>query len=439
MDNIIKMMTAKDKYKTMWFRLDNSAVVYPMVLTLSAQSIFRIGAELFEEVDRDRLLAALEKAYERYPYFKVELQMGVFRPYFITNTRCPLVEESDGTLLKRIDFYRNRGYLIRVTYFKKKIFVDYFHGLCDGVGALEFLKTLIYYYLLEKDASLEHEDKVKVIEKPYSDGEIEDGFKKYYQKSDFKKGFKSMASGLALPVRGTHFKREGLGLIQGSVPTGELLKLSKSFNCSLTVFLAALALFSVASTQNIDPNSDKDYVVFIPVNLRNIYPSETQFNFTSLAKCDINPRTTPLSLDAYIDRVKVQLAERLKKEELDLKISFTSLMDSNPFLRFTPLFIKATMAKLGRALTGGSKQTMIVSNIGRMSAPACFETYVKEIFFNQNCNNKTPDNIGVISYGDRTVISFSRAIMETRIEQFYFSELARRGVGVEVVSNFREV
>ncbi|NCA67516.1 MAG: hypothetical protein EOM87_05575 [Clostridia bacterium] len=440
MDNIIDLMKiSKEKFKTMWFRLDNSAVVYPMVRTLSAQSIFRLGAEFYENVDEAALASALEKSYERYPYFKVELQMGAFRPYFISNPRKPIIEPNDGTLLKRIDFYRNHGYLIRVTYYNKKIFVDFFHGLCDGVGAMEFLKTLIYYYIKEKGNSIDTEDKIKIIEKPFSEGEIEDGFRKNHTPTNFKKGFKSMTSGLALSVRGKHIKKEGLGLIQGAISTQKLLEVSKSYGCSLTVFLAALALFSVASTQPLDLKSRNDYLVFIPVNLRNFYPSITNFNFTTLAKCKVNPRTTPLTLEAYIKEVKVQLAAQIAKEELDLKISFTSLMDKNPILRFTPLFFKVAMAKLGRSLTGGSKQTMILSNLGRVNVPQSFSEYVKEIFFNQNCNSKTPDNIGVVSYFDRTVISFSREILETKIEEFYFTELSKRGLVVELVSNFREV
>lgn len=432
------MNTTKDAYKTVWFRLDNSAMIYPMVRTLSAQSIFRIGAEFYDEINTDILANALNKTYERYPYFKVELQMGMFRPYFITNTRAPFAEESDGCLLNRIDFYKNHGYLIRVTYYKKKLFIDFFHGLSDGLGAMEFLKTLIYYYVFEKYGETPDEDKIKTLKKPYTEGEIEDGFRKYHTAIDFKKGFNIMAGGLALPIKGTHFKKEGLGLIQGSVNTSELLKLSKSKNCSLTVFLSALALFSVANVQKCDIKSKKNYKVFIPVNLRKFYPSETLFNFTTLAKCEINPNLTPLDLDVYIEEVKTQLAKRLQKEEMDLKINFTSLMDKNPVLRFTPLAIKAAMAKLGRAFTGGSKQTMIVSNLGRVDSPECFNKHVKEIFFNQNCNNKTPDNIGIVSYKDRTVIAFSRAIKETDIEQFYFSYLARYGIEVEVISNFRE-
>ncbi len=414
-------------------------MIYPMVRTLSAQSIFRLGAELYRDIERDALIKALDKAYLRYPYYKVELQMGMFRPYFITNPRPPRVEESDGYLLRRIDFYKNRGYLIRVTYYAKRIFIDFFHGLTDGAGAEEFLNTLLYYYILETSGDVPHENKIKIIGENYSESEVEDAFRRYHKSIDFKKGFNVMASGLALPIRGTHFKREGLGLIQGSVPTNELLALSKSYGCSLTVFLAALALFSVANAQETDKKSDKDYLVFIPVNLRQIYPSDTQFNFTTLAKCSVNPRVVPLELAAYIKEIKAQLEERIRKEELDIKIGFTSLMDKNPILRFTPLFIKATMAKLGRTFSGGSKQTMIVSNLGRTRLPEGFGKYIKEIFFNQNCNNRTPDNIGIVSAFGRSVISFTRAIKETAIEQFFFSFLAQNGVAAEVVSNFREV
>lgn len=433
------MNRCQTKAKTMWFRLDNSAAIYPMVRTLSAQSLFRLGAELYEDIDREALLIALDKAYERFPYYKVELQMGAFRPYFITNHRNAVVKEDDGCLLKRIDFYRNAGYLIRVTYYRKKIMVDYFHGLCDGVGAMEFLKTLLYYYIIQKGGDVNTDNKVSTLESAYNVDEIEDSFRKYYKAADFKKGFKIMASGLALPIKGNRFIKEGLGLIQGSLITSELLFLAKKYDCSLTVFLSALSILSVASTQIENPLSNKNYVAFIPVNLRNFYPSKTRFNFTTVIKCSVNPRVVPPTLEAYIKEIKTQLKDRLNQEELDTRVSFTCLMDKNPLLRFTPLFIKAFMAKVGRSFTGGSKQTFILSNLGRAAVPESFKDYIKELFFNQNCNNKTPNNIGIVSFFDRTVVSFSRAIKETKIEEFFFCQLAKMGLKVEVTSNFREV
>jgi len=37
--------------KTKWYRMDNSAMIYPMVITQKTQSIFRIGVALNELVD----------------------------------------------------------------------------------------------------------------------------------------------------------------------------------------------------------------------------------------------------------------------------------------------------------------------------------------------------------------------------------------------------
>ena len=113
-----------NKSKAKWYRLDNSGMIYPMVITLRTQSLYRIGAELKEKVNKTYLRIAVNSALERFPYFKVELKRGLFRHYLDENNRAPLVEEDDGVLLKILNFRHNRYYLFRTTYYENKIFID---------------------------------------------------------------------------------------------------------------------------------------------------------------------------------------------------------------------------------------------------------------------------------------------------------------------------
>ncbi|HAD20370.1 MAG TPA: hypothetical protein DCF42_08245, partial [Lachnospiraceae bacterium] len=41
----------------------------------------------------------------------------------------------------------NKNYLFRVTYFRRRINLEVFHVLTDGMGAINFLKELLYQYL----------------------------------------------------------------------------------------------------------------------------------------------------------------------------------------------------------------------------------------------------------------------------------------------------
>lgn len=419
--------------KTKWYRLDNSGMIYPMVITLRTQSLYRLGALLKTDVKKDSLIYAVEKALDRYPYFKVELKPGLFRHYLEENARTPLVEEDDGVLLKILNFRHNRYYLFRVTYYGKRIFIDFFHGLCDGNGGMEFLKTVLYYYF-EKEGISVPCDNVITLKTPESEGETEDSFKKYYKKIKLLSGTKKMAGGNAFHATGKQFSYEGFGLIQAEVSTEKLLAAARKHGCSITVFLAALALLSFAVSYGTTKQKE-DFVAFIPVNLRKKFPSNTMFNFTNFAKCSV-PRNAYPQLDAFIGYVKSSLQEQLTEEELQVKLSFSSLMDKLFFLKFMPLAIKGFISRIGRELSLKSKQTMIISNLGEIKFDG--GKNVEHFLFNLNCSERTPINMGVVSYDGKTIISFTRKLVATKIEQAFCSKLAEECGEVKVSSNFRE-
>ena len=423
---------------TSWFRMDNSAAIYPMLITLKTQSLFRLGIEFNNFIDKDDLQLALEKTLKRYPSYKVELRQGFFRHYFIANHRKPVIKLDDGSLLSKIDFRQNNGYLLRTTYYKRKIFVDFFHALCDGKAGMEFMKTLAYYYLAEIGENIDTQNKIKIFEGkiPHNE-EFQDGFKDNYKKFNLVEGAKKMAGKNAFPIKNKFFKRQGYGLIEGKMDTKKLLELSKKYNCSLTVFLGAIAILSTAEiyVKNIDK---RDLVLFIPINLRKFYPSETVYNFTTFAKCRIKT-TDEKNLQNYIEIIKKQLSDQLSKEELDLKVGMTSLMDENKFLKFLPLFLKSFITRIGSNISGSSRQTMILSNLGNMDTPHEFKNHIKSFMFNLNSGKKTPKNIAMVSYNNETVISFTRQIISTEIEKEFFRTLSSLGMDIKIASNLREI
>lgn len=415
-----------------WYRLDNSAMIYPMVITLKSQSLYRLGVALKEDVDKAHLSSAVNSALERYPFYKVELKRGFFRHYLDENPLTPIIEEDDGALLKILNFRHNRNYLIRITYYKKRIFIDYFHGLCDGNGALEFLKTTLYYYFKLKNQPISREGIITLSSERKS-GEIEDAFQRYYKKFNLAEGTKKMLGESAYGIKSKQFSGTGYGLIQGTVSTSSLLACARKYNTTITVLLSALAMLSVAQGYDLS-GSKGSLTAFIPINLRKYFPSDTLGNFTVFAKCVI-PKDTQPTIESYIEVLKLALNEQLDKEELQTKLSFTSLMDKMTFFRYLPLGIKAFISKIGRVFSFCPKQTMIISNLGKVNIKG---ENIDRFMFNLNCSAKTPINMGIISFEDKTVIAFSRKLIETEVEKNFFRQIATLCGEVFVESNFRE-
>lgn len=424
-----------------WYRLDNSAVIYPISITSTTQSLFRLSAEMRDYVDGESLAVAAKAVLERFPGFAVQLRSGVFRHYFDDNDYPPAVREDNGLLFQKIDFNRNNRYLFRLTYYKRRIFIDFFHALCDASGGMEFFKALIYQYLVEQGLNPTSHEGIKIVGENPVEGETEDAFLRYYKEFNLFGGvIGKMAGKDAFQIGGKRFKRVGYGLIQGSLPTDKLLALAKSYDCTVTVLIAALALLSVAETQTKAP-LDKDLVAMIPVDLRRIFPSATLKNFTTVARVAVNPQKTPRTLPDFIAVIKENLANELNEAALREKLSATTILGIKWYLRILPLSIKSFFIKTGKLVSIHTKQTMIISNLGVVKLPDDVAACVKEIAFNPNVSHKVPINMGVVSYGGKTVVSFTRQLIATDIERAFFRRLSNEGFSaedIEIISNFRE-
>ncbi|HOH18117.1 MAG TPA: MFS transporter, partial [Bacilli bacterium] len=133
-----------------WYRLDNAAKVFPSVTSRRRSNIFRLSITLKEEVDPNILQTALEETINRFPSFKVKLKRGFFWFYFEENGEIPKVSEETPYVCEKLNFRAQQRYLFRLTYYHQRISLEIFHALTDGSGAMEFLKAIVYKYLLLK-------------------------------------------------------------------------------------------------------------------------------------------------------------------------------------------------------------------------------------------------------------------------------------------------
>ena len=404
-----------------------------MVLTPETQSIFRMGVKLNSKIDKEILLEAVNVALIRFPFFKTELKRGFFRPYLEENPLPPVVQEDDGLLLSIFNFHKNNYYLFRTSYYENRFFIDFFHGLCDGTGAMEFFKSVLYYYCEKMGMPISNKN-IRTLDTVATKEEFEDSFDKYYKKVDVVKGTKSMAGGSAYKLKGKQFRNFGFGFIQASMDTQKLLATARANNCSITVYLTAIVLLAIAKT-NIKAPQKNNLVAFIPINLRKRFASDTLGNFTVFAKCII-PKDTEYTLENLIEVLKQRMSEQLDEREMQLKLSFSSLMAKLVPLKIMPLFFKSVVSRMGRRLTPNTKQTFILSNLGKLDIDESED--IDYFWFNLNCSKKTPNNIGVVSYKDRTIMTFTRKLISTDIEREVIKMLSKDCGEIDVISNLRE-
>ena len=129
-----------------WDRLDNAAKLFPAITNRRSPNVFRFTAVLKEDVVPEVLESALEKALSIMPSFAVKLHRGLFWYYFDVNNEHPTVKKECSYPCAPIYRAREKGFLFRVTYYGKRINFELYHALSDGIGALSFIRVLVYCY-----------------------------------------------------------------------------------------------------------------------------------------------------------------------------------------------------------------------------------------------------------------------------------------------------
>ena len=139
-------MKKRDDHIT-WRKLDNTAQLFPVIANKEISHVYRISATLKEEVRPDLLQQALEDVLPWFDVFRVRLRRGFFWFYFEENKNRPEVEDETEYPCRYIDPHGRRKFLFRVSYYRRRINLEVFHAVSDGMGAITFLKELTYRYI----------------------------------------------------------------------------------------------------------------------------------------------------------------------------------------------------------------------------------------------------------------------------------------------------
>lgn len=108
----------------------------------------RIRIRMRDLIDPSALRTAVDTTMERYPYFCVELRKKNGQYVFIDNRRPVVISNSLNGV--ELNAEASNYHMIAFTYKDNWIILDVFHGLTDGTGAYEVIRTLLYYYCSER-------------------------------------------------------------------------------------------------------------------------------------------------------------------------------------------------------------------------------------------------------------------------------------------------
>lgn len=113
-----------------------------------APHLIRMMMQMSDPIDRAVLRSAVDVTMQRYPYFCVELRKNDGQYVFEHNTRPVVISDTLGGT--ELNSESSNYHMIAFSAENDWIVLDVFHGLTDGIGAYEVIRTLLYYYCSEK-------------------------------------------------------------------------------------------------------------------------------------------------------------------------------------------------------------------------------------------------------------------------------------------------
>ena len=112
--------------------------------------VIRIVVNMKENVDPDILRHSVNIAIRRYPYFAVRVTVDKDGGYVLQPNKEPVVVLPEGKKVPKTGSKQVNGHLLFVEYNGKTISFYISHSLCGGGGALPWVMTNIYQYVVEK-------------------------------------------------------------------------------------------------------------------------------------------------------------------------------------------------------------------------------------------------------------------------------------------------
>ena len=399
---------------SVWYKLDNSAKIFPAVANSINSSVYRMSVVLKEEIDEIKLQRASDKLFEIYPMYMVGLKMGLFW-YYLNPLKKPVqVQEEIEYPCAPINF-REDNSMIKILYSGHRISVEVFHSLTDGSGALEFLKSLLYFYMSE-DFDIKDEGLIRIVLNDDLE-DFEDSYVNYSSK--YKASKKRLPR--ALNIEGTAFNYPGNNIITGQIDTNELLSVARSYNVTITVLLSAVLTQAIMRvTEN---KKQRPIVISIPVNLRNHFKSKTLRNFFAVANVSVDlPKSA--SFDEILSSTQEDYLKEMHIDSLQELINKNVAFQNYPLIKYVPTKLKNKAINLGVLTIGEKTKTMTLTNLGRMILPTVMNDHIETFEASLYPTKKSPINAAMISSHDRVSLSFISRIQETEIIKEFFTILS---------------
>jgi hypothetical protein len=418
-------------YSTQWSRLDNAAKIFPPSTSKVDTKVFRFSCELYEAVDAVILQHALDESIEHFPFYRFIIRRGFFWYYFERSDLKPEVREEYKPPCAPLYNVTRKNLLFELTYYRNRINLEIYHALSDGIGALQFLKAIVYYYLLEKHRETLDRG-IQLMGNEASDEQrSRDAFDQYYSK---RKTSKLPRLPKAYRITGEQFSESRFGIIEGHLSTAAILRKTHEHNATLGEFLTALLMCAIHEGMTIRDEA-KPVSITIPVDLRKFFATPSARNFFSIINVSHDFSTQGKDFESVLAQVKQSFKTLLTEEKILERFNQLTALEHTLPIRVVPLAVKVPVMR-NAAYQADLGNSAALSNIGKITMPGELIPHIKlfDVFF----GSRRP-HICICSFQDNLVITFSSSFVSSDVQRTFFRSLASLGCDVEIISNTAEL
>ena len=229
----------------------------------------RIVTALTMHIDPAVLGQALSEAVLRFPQMAVSLVEEEGRRTFISLNAPVPVFEARADIPSDISDPRLGGYLFRVSYCHKHLYVDYHRSLADEFGMMAFVKALVLRYLELSGYPVQTDGSVKLISGEYFKGEGDDPMVRMHEAYSSRPIWYMDAKAVVPQT----VEAECEEVVQVKVPVAKLKKDYLDLASIPVTYVAPLLSHAMHEVFAEDINAGEYIVASVQINLRPYYPS----------------------------------------------------------------------------------------------------------------------------------------------------------------------
>ncbi|MCI8856210.1 MAG: hypothetical protein HFH26_06645 [Clostridiaceae bacterium] len=321
------------------------------------------------------LLNAIKTALLRFPHMMLGLAADTTQYKYRLLVEEPVVLPFDGVTQRyTIGSEDTHGYMFLAGYHNDTIFMEYQHSISDGRGFEEFIRCVLFHYLLECGHAVENDGTIRTTETAYVTEESEDAFRKLDEMEPSPAGIYQKPA--ALHADGLTWENDSPEVVtEITFPFSALHAKAKEYGVSPLSMIAPM--FSRAFYQKFGEGHTEPVISEIPVDLRQFIPSLTTRYFVCFIDLPYEAEYNDLPLPEVFRKTKDFLNSQMQTEQLLYRAKRASSVCRELHERNAPLAEKeAEGRQIARQFV--RDDTFLITNVGQFKLPESMRQYVKE-------------------------------------------------------------